>query len=80
MPLKVLYCPHCKEKVHIQIQKSDIDLSGRLPAPLYVLHSFKGCKKHITVYFDSNLRVSLAFKGTEDSSKWKFVKTIESES
>ena len=60
------------------VKEDEIDLSGRFPAPLYVKHNNNKCNGMSTVYFDSELRVSLIYKGLEDCSKWKFVNKITS--
>ncbi|MBD3352844.1 MAG: hypothetical protein GF364_15270 [Candidatus Lokiarchaeota archaeon] len=63
------------------MKHEDIDHSGRYPAPIYVKHMNHECNKWCTVYFDSKMRVSLAFSGKEDKAKkWSFVKEIESQS
>ena len=78
MPLKAILCPHCNKKMLFTISQKDIDLSGKQPAPLYVKHFLKDCEKTSTIYFDSELHISLIDKGIEDGSKWKFVKSINS--
>ena len=60
------------------VNEDEIDLSGRFPAPLYVKHDDDTCNGFSTAYFDSQLRLSLIFKGLEDCSKWKFVNKIKS--
>lgn len=78
--LKVTNCPCCKKLVKFSIEKEDIDHSGKYPAPVYLKHNDTDCEQWITVYFDSQMRVSLSFKGKEENAKkWKFVKELSSE-
>jgi hypothetical protein len=77
--LKVTNCPLCSKLVKFNIQKEDVDHSGRYPAPVYLKHNDPKCGQWITVYFDSQMRVSLTFKGKEEvAKKWKFVKELTS--
>ena len=64
--------------MQLYINKDEVDLSGRFPAPLYIQHDSKDCGEFSTAYFDAELRLSLIFKGKEDGSKWKFVNIVKS--
>ncbi|MHA1339483.1 MAG: hypothetical protein ACTSRZ_05020 [Promethearchaeota archaeon] len=75
--LKITECPHCGKLVKFSICKEDIDHSGRYPAPIFIQHREPYCGKWITVYFDSKMRVTNAFKNKEERAyKWNFVKEI----
>lgn len=77
--LKVINCPNCGERITFSAKKDDVDHTGRYPTPIYVKHMDPSCNKWCTVYFDSKMRVSLTFKGKEDTGdKWEFVKDVES--
>jgi len=77
--LKITVCPHCGKYIKFLIHEEDIDHSTRYPAPIFLRHNSPDCGKWLTIYFDSKMRVSNAFKDKEQTvNKWKFVKEIHS--
>ena len=57
MPYRYNSCPHCNQKIIFIIEMDDID-DSLYPAPVYIHHKHKSCKKISTFYVDSLLQVS----------------------
>ncbi|MFX0070632.1 MAG: hypothetical protein ACFFAO_06025 [Candidatus Hermodarchaeota archaeon] len=69
------YCPHCGKRIVFKMELDDIDTSI-YPAPAYIHHIDKKCKKTSTFYFDSLLRVSYKELGKKKSKTGQDIKTI----
>jgi len=76
LPVRFNYCPHCEQRIAFRVDMENID-SSRYPAPIYIIHREKACKKLSTFYLDSGLHVSYTELEKKKSKTKKKVKTIK---